>query len=327
VSPIPNATTAAEQLRRLLLVLPTLADDQVHSLDAIAARIGSDAETVRRDLISLINRDGDEPGGFTEGVSLLLEADTVQLQTPNGHFRRPMALTRTELHALELGIAMLAQELPPDEHVVLHGARERLHKALAKMPATDAVLDATHHGSFGTESDHARQIRRELQSCIRDRRIATIGYRAAMQEDDDQRRVYPLGVIWSRGAWYLAAWCERSNGLRVFRFDRIATAVGDAERFRAIDGFELDAVLRDGRVLVGDVGAPMRVRYGVRIARWIAEREGTPLEEDGSTIVEHEAITEEWAVRHVLRYGPDAEILEPAALREAVVRRLSEIGA
>ena len=63
MSPTPNAATAAEQLRRLLLVLPTLADDQVHSLDEIATRIDSDVETVRRDLFSLINRDGDEPGG------------------------------------------------------------------------------------------------------------------------------------------------------------------------------------------------------------------------------------------------------------------------
>ena len=41
MSPSPNAATAAEQLRRLLLVLPTLADDQVHSLDDIASRIAS----------------------------------------------------------------------------------------------------------------------------------------------------------------------------------------------------------------------------------------------------------------------------------------------
>lgn len=326
MSPTPNAATAAEQLRRLLLVLPTLADDQVHSLDEIATRVDSDVETVRRDLFSLINRDGDEPGGFTEGVSLLLDADTVQMQTPAGHFRRPMALTQSELRALELGLAMLAQELPPDEHAVLHGARARLQKALARFPATEPDPTATHHGSFGHESADSRRIRRELQACIRERRVATILYRSAAQAEDGQRRVDPLGLVWSRGMWYLVAWCERNDGLRVFRFDRIASATGEPERFRSIDGFALDAVLRDGRVLVGDTGAPMRVRYGPRIARWIAEREGSALEPDGSTIIEHEAITEDWAVRHVLRYGPDAEILEPAVMRDAIVRRLQALG-
>lgn len=326
MSPTPNATTAAEQLRRLLLVLPTLADDQVHSLDDIAARIGSDVATLRRDLIALMTRDGDEPGGFTEGVSLLVAGDTVQLQTPAGHFRRPMALTRTELQAVELGLAILSQELPPDEHAVLDGARKRLQKALATLPANEPDAALSHAAGFGDETETTRHIRRELQACIREHRIATISYRAATQAEDGERRVYPLGIVWSRGHWYLVAWCERSAGLRVFRFDRIAAANGTAERFRAIDGFALDHVMREGRVLVGDAGTPMRVRYGARIARWIAEREGTPLEADGSTVVTHEAITEDWAMRHVLRYGPDAEILEPPALRAAVAARLRTIG-
>src|SRR5690606_25231288 len=218
-----------------------------------------------------------------------------------------------------------AHNPPPDHHAALHGARDRLHKALATFPDSEADPATTHHGSFGQEAEETRRIRRELQHCIRERRIATILYRSAAQAEDGQRRVYPLGVVWSRGMWYLVAWCERNAGLRVFRFDRIAAATSEPERFASINGFALDTVLRDGRVLVGDAGTPMRVRYGPRIARWIAEREGTAIADDGSTTIELEAITEDWAVRHVLRYGPDAEILEPAALREAVVRRLQTL--
>lgn len=327
MSPLPNAATASEQLRRLLLVLPSLADGHAHSLDDVAARVDSDAATVRRDLVSLVTRNGDEPGGFTEGVSLLLGADTVQLQTPAGHFRRPMALTRSELQALELGLAMLAQELPPDEREVLRRARERLAKAVAQLPKGEPTLLPTHHATLGHESPAVQAIRRDLQECIQARRVATITYRAASKDRDDPRRVYPLGIVWSRGVWYLVAWCERSAGLRVFRLDRIVASVCEDERFQSIDGFSLGDVLRDGRVLVGEEGAPMRVRYGPRIARWIAEREGTDIEPDGSTVVEHEAITEDWAVRHVLRYGPDAEILEPATLRAAVLRRLAAFDA
>jgi predicted DNA-binding transcriptional regulator YafY len=32
-----------------------------------------------------------------------------------------------------------------------------------------------------------------------------------------------------------------------------------------------------------------------------------------------------WAVRHVLQYGPDAEAIAPAELREEIVRRLEAI--
>lgn len=310
-----NATTAAEQLRRLLLALPALADDRAHSLAEIAARVGASEAVLRRDLTMLVSRVGDEPAGFAEGVSLLLGADSVQFQTPSGHFRRPMALTREELHALDLGLAMLQHESPPDERAVLERARGRLRRALGEAASAGAN---GRHASLAAESESAQGIRRTLQRCIRERRVARITYRSSTAEHDDSRAVQPLGVVWSRGSWYLVAWCRRNEGLRVFRMDRISAAIAEGERFSAIDGFSLEDVLRDGRVLVGEEGTAMRVRYAPRIARWIAEREGLELDADGSVTVEMEAVQVEWAVRHVLRYGPDAEVLAPASVREAV---------
>ena len=67
----------------------------------------------------------------------------------------------------------------------------------------------------------------------------------------------------------------------------------------------------------------MRIRYSAKIARWIAEREGTPVTSDGSLTLEHPLADPAWAVRHVLQYGPDAEILAPESLRQAVRERLA----
>lgn len=320
-----TAATAAAQLRRLLLALPALADDQAHSLAAVAERVGTDVETLRRDLSTLVTRVGDEPGGFAEGVQLLLGSDSVQLQTPSGHFRRPMALSRVELHALELGLAALRQESPPDEHGAIERARERLRKAIAKVAAegrTEGPLDR--HASLGAESEESKEIRRGLQRCIRERRVATITYRSASSEADDTRRVQPLGVVWSLGAWYLVAWCERSEGMRVFRVDRIVRAACEEERFTPAAGFSLATVLRDGKVLVGGQEATMRVRYSPTVARWIAERERVATEPDGSVVAEYPLFDVGWGVRHVLRYGPDAEVIGPDELREAVAARLRD---
>ena len=52
----------------------------------------------------------------------------------------------------------------------------------------------------------------------------------------------------------------------------------------------------------------MRVRYSARIARWIAERERVAEEADGSVAMDVPVLSEEWAVRRVLRYGPDAVV-------------------
>jgi proteasome accessory factor C len=319
-------TTASAQLKRLLLALPSLADDRAHSLRDVAARVGTDVETLRRDLNTLVTRVTDDPGGFTEGVQLLLGSESVQLQTPGGHFRRPMALSRVELHALELGLAALQQEAPPDERAAMIRARARLRKAITKMPNDDvSTARAGRYLALGGESDDERGIRRELQRCIRERSVATIAYRGAGAATDDARRVQPLGVIWSRGAWFLVAWCERSTGIRVFRLDRIVKATCEVERFTPPAGFSLESVLREGKVLVGGGDATMRVRYTAKVARWIAEREAVTVEEDGSVVAEYPLLDLEWGVRQVLRYGPDVEVLRPVELREAVIARLTQL--
>lgn len=319
------AVTAAAQLRRLLLALPALADDQAHDLGDMAKRVGTDIETLRRDLSTLVTRVTDDPGGFTEGVQLLLGTDTVQMQTAGGHFRRPMTLSRVELHALELGLVALAQESPPDARDAMRRARERLQRAIARTPATREDEPGARHVSLGLESESQRTLRRTLQDCIRRRDVATIRYRTATSEAEDERSVQPLGVAWSRGAWYLVAWCERSAGVRVFRTDRISAATCEPRRFTPPKGFSLEDVLRDGKVLAGPQEGTMRVRYSARIARWIAEREQVSFAPDGSAEATYPLYDAEWGVRHVLRYGPDAEVLEPPDVREAVRARLREL--
>ncbi len=322
----PTAQTAAAQLKRLLLALPALADDRAHSLRDVAARVGTDVPTLRDDLMTLVTRVSDDPGGFTEGVQLLIGADAVQLATLSGHFRRPMALSRVELHALELGLATLRHESPPDERAAMLRARDRLRKAIASLPK-DSVAD-TRSGRYvalGRESDEERTIRRDLQRCIRERSIATITYRSARSAEAGTRRVEPLAVVWSRGAWYLAAWCEQSDGLRVFRVDRIARATCGPERFTPRGGVSLESVLREGKVLVGGGDAVMQVRYSPRVARWIAERERVTHEADGSVVAEYPLLDPEWGIRQALRYGPDAEVVGPEELRAAVKERLEQL--
>ena len=51
-------------------------------------------------------------------------------------------------------------------------------------------------------------------------------------------------------------------------------------------------------------------------------KEGKPLGEDGSLVMEHPLADPDWAVRHVLQYGPDATVLDPPEIREAICRRL-----
>ena len=73
---------------------------------------------------------------------------------------------------------------------------------------------------------------------------------------------------------------------------------------------------------MSDTSRTMTVRYSPRVARWMAEREEATLAADGSLTIAHPLADDAWAVRHVLQYGPDAEVLEPASIRETIVAHL-----
>jgi proteasome accessory factor C len=314
------ADNAAAQLRRVLTVLPQLADGEEHSIAEVARRAGVDEQTIRDDLRALVSRE-DEPGGFVDGVQLYLEGETVSLVS--GEFRRPMRLTTSELCAVELGLAMLASERPPDEQRSIESARERLRRVIARLPS-ESLPDPTRHASIGADVgvEHLSAIRKAL----RGRRKLAIDYRSARATDTVERVVCPYAVAVVSGMFYLVAFCEASRGLRIFRVDRIERSELLSETFPLPAGFSVEKVIREGKVMYAD--APVEeatVRYSPRVARWISEREGCGISGDGSVTMSRMVADPEWLIGHVLQYGPDAEVLEPKEMRQLVADRLAAI--
>src|SRR5688500_17620978 len=316
--------TAATRLRRMLLLIPQLGDGEDHNLDDLAQAVGSDRATVLRDLQTLVAR-ADEPGGFVPGVNIYFTGEDVSLVSMP--FRRPMRLTASELGALELGLAMLRAVRAPDERAEVSRALERLREVLVHVPADmvqiplDAVATAQRVASLPSPGNpNALAV---VQTAMAARRKVQLSYRGGGNTEASQRTIRPYSLVVASGAWYVLAWCEVAEGTRSFRLDRIEAAQGLEEGYEIPATFSVDEHLNDRKVL--RVGEPrrMRVRYSPRIARWIAEREGVEADEDGSLTMEHPLADVQWGVRHVLQYGPDAEVLEPADLRADVVRRLT----
>ena len=312
--------TAAAQLRRVLHIIPELADDEEHAIDDVAARLGIDRRTLLRDLRSISER-FDDPGGFVEGVSIFIDQDGVSVHA--NHFLRPMRLALAELGALELGLAMLRSERPPEEQRTIDGARARLRQVITALPAEAVAEELRVAGTEPVDVALLAEVRRAL----RERRKLRLTYQKPDAGDPDARLVRPYAVVHASGAWYLVGHCERSEGVRVFRLDRIRAAAAIEEMFEMPADFAVDGIVRDGRVFHADRADRLVVRYSPRIARWIAEREGRGVDPDGSLTVDHPMAELEWAVRHVLQYGPDAEVVEPPAVRAAVRDRLQRMRA
>ncbi len=307
---------AAEQLRRILQLIPRLADGEPHSVEAVSRLAGTDRAVLLADIESLSER-FEAPGGFVEGLQIFIDADDISI-VPN-HFLRPMRLTRSELLGLELGLAMLRRERPPEEHRAIEGATARLRQAVARLPGEE-IADDFRIAALSPAGDleHLRRLR----DAFRARRKVRLSYRKAEEEVPSSRVICPYGIVFASGMWYAVAHCESSEGIRVFRLDRVDAVEALEARFESPRGFSVDAVVREGRAFHAPHAGQLRLRYSPRIARWIAEREGKTLAEDGSLTLEHPLADRDWAVRHVLQYGPDVTVLEPAEVRETVRRRL-----
>jgi predicted DNA-binding transcriptional regulator YafY len=94
------------------------------------------------------------------------------------------------------------------------------------------------------------------------------------------------------------------------------------ERFERPTDLAIEKLLPKGKPFLGRAAERLRVRYSPRVARWIAEREGLSLEADGSLVMEHPLADVSWGVRHALQYGPEAEVLAPADVRDEIVKGL-----
>jgi len=308
---------AAAQLRRVLSVIPELAYDYEHLLEEVADKLGIDALTLLNDLESLATR-FDEPGGFVEGVQLYLGANTVALVS--NHFRRPMRPTVSELRALELGLTMLRTELPPDERSCVESAREKVRRTISKLPP-DALNPETHYAE--SEKPASTQHLAVLREAFKARQKVRLDYLRPDSEEARSRVIQPYGFVIASGSWYVIAYCELTESLRIFRLDRIAGVARTDQEYEVPATFRVADAVRAHKALSPSSAKSMRVRYSPRIARWIAEREEGNVDGDGSFIVEHPLVDPDWGVRHVLQYGAEAEILEPQSLREAIREKLS----
>jgi predicted DNA-binding transcriptional regulator YafY len=309
---------ASERLQRLLRALPIIASRDGIPIDDMPAVAGVDARTLIEDLRALTERD-DEPGGFVEAVSILIDSESVSITTP--HFQRPTRITLPELCALELGLAILAGSSTRSDRAVVDRARARVRQAIVAMPET-AGRDDLWYASGPTVHDES--VLEVLRRSVADKTKATIDYQKADSTESTKRIVHPYAVVPLRGKWFLVAHCERSSSVRFFRIDRVRAAARLTATFDVPSDLPAEALanLSGDRALVSPASERLVVRYSVRIARWIAEREEGEHGTDGSYLVSHPLADDAWAVRHVLQYGPEAEVVAPARVRERVASTL-----
>lgn len=156
-------------------------------------------------------------------------------------------------------------------------------------------------------------------------RAVTERRRIEFEYHERPRRLEPYGLVHRRGHWYVVG--QSSDGMRVFRVDRMGGLVVDeeADAFRRPKGFRVSHELARYPWEAGTDELRVLVRFDPRVAWWARRQVGDADlrdEEDGGLVAELQVANPEAFIGWILSFEDAAEILEPAEMRSRLVERV-----
>jgi len=294
------------------------------SAQALADRIGVSKRTVYRDLQAM-DADAELPI-WQEGGKWGLDREA---------FLQPLALTLHEATTLFLAARMLAKA--SDEHdTELIGAFVKLAQILPPVLAehVEATVDV-----FSTTPPNERFTRvfRTLAEAWAQRRVVEIEYDTAVYDPTRaprRTRVQPWAIEPSAltHALYLIGWDEARAARRTFKVERIIAAALTPDTFAAPARTPVRDLLRAWDVIADEPPVKVVIRFSPAVAKRAAETRWHPSQQlepqpDGS-LVWRGLVSGMREIRiWILGWGADAEVLEPAELRDDVAQELRRAAA
>lgn len=160
----------------------------------------------------------------------------------------------------------------------------------------------------------------------------TIGYRAHGKKRPSLYKVDPYGLIFHKGGLYLLGFAHNRRALRTFAAERLVSVEVSRERFEMPEEFRPAEKFASAFGIVEEAPRRIVVRFAPVIAHTLRERIWHPSqslreEEDGSVVLSFTAGGTMEIVSWLLSYGQQAEVLEPAEIREEVRRIAGEMAA
>ncbi len=289
------------RLRRVLALLPWLADHPGASIAELATRFSVSESELERDL-ELLPMCGLPPYTPDRLIDVEIVDGHVWIRFAE-YFDRPLRLGADEgLALLAAGRALLA--VPgSDTDGPLATALEKLERAVGAREGGLAVEvgEPEHLEAIRAAADDHEQVEIEYYSFGRD--VLTT------------RRIDPHAVFHGFGHWYVDAWCHLAHGERRFRLDRVQAVRSTGEHFDPPGSVPTGA---GGVVYDPDPDDPRVTLELAPSAAWVVESypaEQVDEQPDGRLRVVMAVSEPTWLERLLLRLGPDAVVLDPPDYR------------
>ncbi|MDT9684519.1 YafY family protein [Streptomyces sp. TRM76323] len=251
-----------------------------------------------------------------------------------GYRTRLTGLARSEAEALFLsGVPGALREMGLDDAA----SAARLKVSAALLPslrdASRTAAQRFHLDAPGWyQEPETPELLPVIAEAVWDDRFVDARYRRG--DGEVERELAPYGLVLKAGVWYLCA--RAGDAVRVYRVDRFSRVAPREERFDRDESFDLPGFWEEraaqfARSLLRTAVVVRLSEAGARGLPYVTDRAAArealeaagPPDPAGRVTVTLPAESEEVAFGQLLALGPEAEVLEPPALRE----RLAEAAA
>jgi predicted DNA-binding transcriptional regulator YafY len=185
-----------------------------------------------------------------------------------------------------------------------------------------------------SEGDPPADITNCLTNAVEQNRRVDVVYRSHQSGDTKALTIDPYALVFRRHNWYLIAYSHSHNRTVQLKLVRVMNASETGETFQTPSDFSVDSFYaKSWEMWTGGDEQLIRVKFSPRVASIIKESkrhatqelENTP---DGGVIMSVKVAGTVEIGFWILKWGADAEVLEPLELRtsiEETARKMSEV--
>lgn len=133
----------------------------------------------------------------------------------------------------------------------------------------------------------------------------------------NERKIYPLKMMYKAKEWYLKAYCTEKSGFRIFKCSRIIGLRLLAEEFTPME-YPTEEDMPQTAYPKITFRFPREMAYRVYDE---FEADKIVEEENGDFTVSAEMPVDDWLIGYLLSFGAQVEVLEPAYLKEKLAEQ------
>jgi predicted DNA-binding transcriptional regulator YafY len=245
----------------------------------------------------------------------------------------PVKLTLAETAALLMSRDLLRPAGPPILGAAITSAFDKIGRALHRdaRKLLDQMRESIGVRAIGAKlqapsAEHVTLIQRAML----ERRRLDMRYYSMSRDEENRRQVDPYHLTVYDGGYYLVGYCLWRKSERIFAVERIRELRALGTHFGVRPGFNAEDFLKHTWGIIKGEIVPVKVIFSRSVARYIRDRIWHPTQRlldlaDGRLELTLRVADTLEVRRWILGYGSDAEVVQPASLRDALQQQAAKL--